>query len=333
MSEMSQAGDAKCRVCGSNPTVAAGSVEFYAGFCWPICDCPECGCRFTRHEDVVYEQLHADAGSSYTRYRELAAACKKHFDQRDLDGLRSTLSETSKYKFVMDELAALDRSAKILEIGCARGFLTSFFVLGGWNVTGVDVSAEAVNAARAAFGENFVLAGSPFVAANGPYDAIYHVGTIGCVGDPVGMTKQLLGMLKPGGKLLFNAPNRAACWSQSQLWFESAPPPDVVTLFPQGFWRKQFSGAARVEEEIEMRNTDQSFAIGLRKLFGRGWRNPVPLAMHESHKPFQPAPRFGDGAWQMFERAACKLGRVTRLSRMAPAHPAEYGLLVKMTAS
>jgi SAM-dependent methyltransferase len=322
-----------CRVCGSPLAVTVGSVEYYAGFCWPIFDCPTCGCRFTRHEDRVYEQLHADAGSSYSRYRELAAACKRPFDQRDLSALRVALSQVSKYKFVIDELAQLSKGGNILEIGCARGFLTSYFILGGWSITGVDISAEAIKAARANFGEHFALSDPPSLAGHGPYDAIYHVGTIGCVSDPVGLTRLLLKMLKPGGKLLFNAPNRAACWSREQLWFESAPPPDVVTLFPVGFWRKQFSGQARTDEQVEMRQADESLAIGLRRTFGRKWCKPVPLAMHESCKSFLPLPRFGDEAWRLFERAVIKMGRLSGLTRMASLQPTEYGLFVKMIAN
>src|SRR5437660_518436 len=75
--------------------------------------------------------------------------------------------------------------------------------------------------------------------AMAPYDVVYHVGTIGCVADPLGMTKRLLGLLKPGGRLLFNVPNRDGCYLRGQLWIDAAPPPDVVTLFPSGFWRRQ----------------------------------------------------------------------------------------------
>ena len=45
------------------------------------------------------------------------------------------------------------------------------------------------------------------IRAEAPYDFIYHVGMIGCVSDPVKLTRELLALLKPGGILLFNAPN------------------------------------------------------------------------------------------------------------------------------
>jgi SAM-dependent methyltransferase len=322
---------AKCRVCGSPQVELAGQVEYYIGFEWAIWDCGNCGCRFTRHEDAVYDRLHSEASSCYVRYRDLAALCKARFNRGDLEGLRGELSHTSKYRFVIDEVSRGNRSARLLEIGCARGFLTSYFILGGWRVTGVDVSAEAVNAANTAFGHHFVLADSPEVPAGAPYDLIYHVGTIGCVADPVGMTRKLLGMLKPGGTLLFNAPNREACWARNQLWFDSAPPPDVVTLFPPGFWRRQFTDLADVAEVVEMCKVDRSLAVGLRRLCRRNWRKPRRLALSESSKPSAPPSHLGDAAWLIFERSITRVSRALGFSRFAPEHPTEYGLFVRMS--
>jgi len=88
------------------------------------------------------------------------------------------------------------------------------------------------------------------------YDVIYHVGVIGCVADPIGLTTELLRMLRPGGKLLFNAPNRGGLHLNGQLWLDSAPPPDLVTLFPETFWKRRFSDVANVVERAEMLSSD-----------------------------------------------------------------------------
>src|SRR5262249_35916678 len=136
-----------------------------------------------------------------------AETCKRLFDRGDLAGLRAALSEGPKYRFVMDAIDREPADARILEIGSSRGHLTSYFILGGRKITGVDVSANAVAAASAAFGAYFVLVEDPLIDAQAPYDVVFHVGTIGCVADPIGMTKRLLDLIKPGGRLLFNAPN------------------------------------------------------------------------------------------------------------------------------
>jgi hypothetical protein len=137
-------------------------------------------------------------------------------------------------------------------------------------------------------------------------------------------------MLKPGGRLLFNAPNRDGCCLRDQLWFESAPPPDVVTLFPAGFWLKQFGNVALVFEEIESRTQEQNFLIALRKLARRKWRKPLPMLLKESERWSTPAPQFTDALWQNLERVVRKVAPWTGLLGLAPLHPSEFGLFVQL---
>jgi len=200
-------------------------------------------------------------------------------------------------------------------------------------VTGVDVSPAAVQSARQAFGNHFVLEGDPAIEAGAPYDVIYHVGTIGCVADPLGLTRRLLSLLKPGGALLFNSPNRDSCWLSDQLWVDGAPPPDLVSIFPPGFWARQFSAEANVEEEIESCASDTALKIGLGKLFGRRWKAPVPVPLNQTSDHYQNGNRPGrpdDSSWRAFENLILRVGRRTGLSRLAPSQPAEFGVFVKM---
>jgi hypothetical protein len=159
---------------------------------------------------------------------------------------------------------------------------------------------------------------------------IYHVGTIGCVGDPVSMTSHLLNMLRRGGRLLFNAPNRDACALPGQLWFDSAPPPDVVTMYPPGFWRSHFGRRSKVEETIEYEPPIRNALIGLRILTRRRWRKPVPIALEYSNRSSAPVPLPGDEMWNNFERVVRRVGPWTGLLALVPPRPSEYGLFVEM---
>jgi SAM-dependent methyltransferase len=321
-----------CRVCGSALVRTAGVVEYFAGYAWTVYDCDACGCRFTQHDATVYSVLHKfGATSYYAEYRELEAECRSLFEQRNQEALKNVLCQTSKYRFIIDNVASEPASSRLLELGCSRGYLTSYFVLRGRDVLGVDVAEEPVESARAAFGKHFELAGSPRVDRGVPYDVIYHVGMIGCVGDPVGLTKQLLAMLKPGGRLLFNAPNRGALYLRDQLWLDTAPPPDLVTLFPEGFWKRHFSNGTDVIERVELLPEDSTVAVSLGSMCGRRWRKPVP-------QPLAPAGILGHtwtqqvtGCWRIFERATLKASRLTGLAVLAPQRPSDFGLFVQMT--
>ena len=329
--------ECECRVCGGSHVNRIGEVEYYEGFAWPVYDCPTCGCRFTNHDETIYETMHGQRGTVYDIYRRQSAQAAEAFGKCDLAALRRLLCQTSKYRFIIEEVERTPKHSRLLEIGCSRGHLTSFFILAGYEITGVDISASAIQSATAAFGNHFVLEGDPLIEASAPYDVIYHVGTIGCVADPIGLTRRLLRLLRPGGRLFFNAPNLQSCWFPNQLWIDAAPPPDVVSIFPPGFWRQRFADVAEVEERVDDCEPDKSFAITLRKLFRPNWKSPKPVRLNQSGDGYltgainkQNRSHFGDAAWKIFEKSILKFGHTTGLSRLATRQPAEFGIFVRM---
>ena len=315
-----------CRICGSPRVTAAGRVEYLEGSPHVVYDCGGCGCRFTSHDPAVHDRLHArPAIDYYAGYRALADRSREWFRAGDAERLRAELSGSAKYRFIIEHVSRQPPAARLLEIGCARGHLTSYFVLVGRPILGIDVATEAINSARVAFGDHFAVG---LDSAQPPYDVIYHVGLIGCVADPIALTHRLLGMLKPGGRLLFNAPNRDALRLPAQLWFDSAPPPDLVTLFPPGFWRSRFDDAAIVTEQVEMLDADASMAAAARRLAGIHWLPPSPAPFDAgAHAWPQPT----GGVRVTLARAIAKIARTLRLSALAAPRPAEFGLLVSMS--
>jgi SAM-dependent methyltransferase len=326
-----EGGSTQCRICASRDIAEAGWVEYISGYAWMVYDCVGCGCRFTKHDKSVYEVLHqSGAISYYSEYDGIARQCQSLFCQNNREGLRDLLSRTSKYRFIIERLSNEPPDARVLEIGSSRGYLTSYFILESRRILGVDVSREAVKNARASFGEHFAVTDDVAIHAAGPYDIIYHVGTIGCVADPIGLTRKLLALLRPGGKLIFNAPNRMALHLQKQLWLDSAPPPDLVSIFPQGFWTRQFSDSASVSEEMELLPSDRALLIGLRRLFGRRWRKPIPKSLKCARGRGHSWSQQAGGVWHLFERSILKVGLLARFSALMPKRPSDFGLFVTM---
>ena len=320
----------RCRICGAAGARQLGAVEYFKGFRWPVCDCDACGCRFTSHDPTIHDRLQRQpALSYYSEYHVLAERCRNLVAARDLAGLERLLGDSPKYRFVIDALSLLPPSASILEFGCSRGYLTAYSILAGRNITGVDVSPDAVTAARRSFGEFFAVVGTPAASARAPFDLIYHVGLIGCVADPLGLTRSLLAMLKPGGRLIFNAPNRDALRFSNQLWLDSAPPPDLVTLFPPGFWRTQCSALADVEESVGSIDARSSFAIAAQRALGVRWSPPAAQPMSVvGHAWGQP----GNGWRHLLARAITKTAVVAGATRLAAPRPTEFGLFISMRA-
>lgn len=313
-----------CRVCGAERARVAGRVEYFRGYAYDVVQCDACGCRTTPHDPAVYEALHrSGALDYYAGYRDIGEAARALFAAGDRAGLRRLLAGNAKYRFVMDAIDALPAGSRVLEVGCSRGYLTAYALAGGMRATGVDASEDALATARGAFGEAFLPAGSPRIALGAPYDLVFHVGLIGCVADPAGLTRELLALLAPRGRLAFNAPNAAACATAGQLWLDTAPPPDLVTLFPAGFWKRHFGAEAHVEETVETRTPRASFELALRSALGERWKPPVPRAFEPA--PPRPASRAGP-----MLRALSRLAEITGAARLAAPRPADFGLFVTM---
>jgi 2-polyprenyl-3-methyl-5-hydroxy-6-metoxy-1,4-benzoquinol methylase len=322
-----------CRVCGSANVNHLGRVQYYREISHEIYDCGDCRSRFTQHCEVA-ESMHANPNSGYGIYRDLAQKVKWLFDAKNLNGLRAELGTLSKYKFIINAVTPYPKDARFLEVACSRGYLTSYFILAGRDVIGTDISKSAVAAAKANFGSHFFTNNDPTIAEREPYDVIYHVGAIGCVENPVSLTRSLLNMLKPGGKLLFNAPNARACWLRGQLWIDFAPPPDVVTLYTPGFWTRTFSSDAFVREEVENLSPEESFLVGLRKIMRR-WKPPpagsIETSITQYRQPSDQVQTPFERAWGAAERCALRPAKMIGAVSYAPLQPSPYGIYVTLT--
>jgi SAM-dependent methyltransferase len=320
-----------CRVCGSDDTAVAGRVEYLSGFPSVIVDCRHCGCRTSADAAPLHAAFHeVPSISYYAGYRVLLDQCRRMFAAGDRAGIERLLRQNPKYAFVLDQLQTLPDGSRILEWGCSRGYLAAASLAAGRQVLGVDVAPDAVAAACEAFGDHFVIDGSPRIEAEGPYDAIYHVGLIGCVPDPLGLTRRLTALLKPGGKLFFNAPNRDAMHLRGQLWLDSAPPPDLVALFPSGFWRAHGAPGVSVTETPAITSPSESTVKTLQRWFGHSWQppRPSPSDVASAHAWTQPP---AGAPWRLLEAAVAKFSATTgfRIGRW----PEEFGMFVVMARS
>lgn len=125
------------------------------------------------------------------------------------------------------------RGLCILDVGCGDGVLATRLALAGAQVTGLDVSAEMLSAAhhraKAAGVEVDLVEGDagdlPFPA--GHFDCVVSVATLCFVGDPRQTIREMVRVLKPGGRLilgelgrwnLWAAQRRVKGWLGSDLW-------------------------------------------------------------------------------------------------------------------
>ncbi len=324
-----------CRICQSSQIKEYGLFRPYTDYSYPVYICLSCGCRFVRREDCnnvevnIHETLHQSASSYYYRQDNTARMAQALFAKNDRRGLYNLLSQISANQYIMDTLSKneMNRPLRLLEIGCSRGYLTSYFILLGYDVVGVDVSETAIADARIKFGQHFYAIHNSDFSQLGTFDIVYHVGTIGVVDDPISFTENALSVLSPGGKLLFNSPNVNAAKKMGTIWVSGARPPDLITLFEESFWYKTFAEAADVRVSYKPYDHGWNTSKNIRRIGGLPYLPEYSRTLLKEKKQ--------DGLRNSARQAASGLVRkaLTPLSTLGVLtnYPAEFGMYVELT--
>lgn len=256
----------KCRICGYQDADRVGRLMPYLDYAVSVYGCGNCGSRFVSRKPDAYERLHSDAASTYGKHHSAASDAKSVLENKAAGDFRQNLLETPKYKYVIEAIEGEDNIERILEMGCSTGVLGAYFVSRGYKYVGVDVSRTAVEMAKSSFGPHYYVPEELPSPDDRQYDAIYFVGTIGCVDDPLEFIRQALVKLRPGGMLLFNAPNVEACEKFDDIWLSGTMPPDLVNLFDRKIWERYFGGSAEVITMIETERPEKVFKKIVRKM-------------------------------------------------------------------
>ena len=111
---------------------------------------------------------------------------------------------------------------RLLDVGCAYGFFLDTAQQAGWDVTGVELAAEAAASARDAFGVE-VRAGALHDAhfPDAAFDAVTLWDCLEHTLDPVGVLHEVYRVLRPGGCCFMTVPD-ASTWiarAMGRHWF------------------------------------------------------------------------------------------------------------------
>jgi SAM-dependent methyltransferase len=114
------------------------------------------------------------------------------------------------------------RRGLLLDVGCATGVLLELARLRGWEVRGVDVSEYATRIAREYY--NLEIFTGELAEAAYPdehFDVVVMDDLIEHVADPSALVQESHRILRTGGLLTLNTPNRAGLWHllMGRRWF------------------------------------------------------------------------------------------------------------------
>jgi SAM-dependent methyltransferase len=176
-------------------------------------------------------------------------------------GSRGFFDDLDQYHFEklhhLPRLVGFDgyRDRAILEVGCGAAVDLARFARGGARVTGIDVTAAAIELARTNFaqqgleGEFRVADGEHLPFGDGTFDLVYAHGVVQYTPDPQRLVDECRRVLKRGGQAIFQVYNRVS-WLNALsrvmkvgLEHEDAP---VLLKFSIGEFRRLLGGFREV---------------------------------------------------------------------------------------
>jgi 2-polyprenyl-3-methyl-5-hydroxy-6-metoxy-1,4-benzoquinol methylase len=190
-----------CPLCGSDFFKRLPFEYSYAGRSFPGCKCDECGLMFisVQPDRKMLEQMY-DAAYFESDFR-CGSAPAAYFDNEE-----AFADEAASALTLIRKLTGRD-SGRFLEIGCAGGWLLKAAREDGWEVAGVEISAEAADFAGKKLGLD-VFSGQLNEAAfpGGSFDVVYMADVLEHVPDPVGFAAELRRIVATDGRLVICGP-------------------------------------------------------------------------------------------------------------------------------
>ena len=197
-------------------------------------------------------------------------------------GSRGFFDDLDQYHFEklhhLLRLVAFDgyRGRSVLEVGCGAGVDLARFAKGGARVIGVDLSASAIELARANFAQQglegtFEVAdGEALPFPDKSFDLVYAHGVVQYTANPQKLVDECRRVLQPGGEAIFQVYNRVS-WLNALsklmkvgLEHDDAP---VLLKFSIGEFRRLLGGFR------EVRIVPERFPVKSR-LHG-GWKGAI----------------------------------------------------------
>lgn len=186
----------RCLACGgARLRPLAMTYEFHGRF--PLVECGVCGMRFLSVQPTP---------------EGLARLYSSEYFERDFRCGRSDVGYFSESAFraendgLLNAFERLGARGRLLEVGCAGGWLLQRANARGWQAEGVELSAEAVAHARGLGLEVFHGELSAACLPGGRFDLVYLGDVLEHVPDCRTTLEEVARVLKPGGHLYLRGP-------------------------------------------------------------------------------------------------------------------------------
>ncbi len=187
----------RCLACGGRRLQPLALAYLHRGQRFPLVECGACGMRFlgVQPSPEALAEFY-DAAYFESEFRCGRAAASSFDEAAFRDETRGLL----------EAFAALGASGRLLDVGCASGWLLKHAAERGWQAQGVEIAPDAVVHARAQGLEVFQgdLLAARFPAAH--FDLVYMGDVLEHALDCRAVVEEVARILKPGGLFYLRGP-------------------------------------------------------------------------------------------------------------------------------
>jgi 2-polyprenyl-3-methyl-5-hydroxy-6-metoxy-1,4-benzoquinol methylase len=156
-------------------------------------------------------------GLIYANPRYLVGQIKTNYcEMVDAAYLKEEIGRRESARSILNVLKRMRKSGRLLDIGCATGFLIDEAIRYGWNVYGVDLSYWAIDYAKERLGLLNVTQGTlnEVRYPDNFFDVVIMKDVIEHLPDPKSELTEIYKIIKPGGIICVNTPNIASLTSK-----------------------------------------------------------------------------------------------------------------------
>ncbi len=219
----------RCGMCGAHDEQLLHRKQVSSGTEFSVVRCRACGLVYVNprlQEDEVARIYH-DPGY-FSRAADSTTGYSHYTADKDLHVLF--------FRGQLQTLEALMGKGRLLDVGCAYGFLLEEAARRGWQPQGVEVSTEAARHSHAACGVpvfNGTLRDAAF--PDEAFDAVVMNDVIEHMPDPAAEIREVHRILQPGGLFILHTPNEASPWHwlMGRHWIHLKPEEHLYYFSPR----------------------------------------------------------------------------------------------------
>jgi len=201
--------------CESHLNCGSGEKTLFIVDGYPIKECISCGHRYTTIDDL---KNHVKQVYSDDYFFDGKAGYPNYIKEKDL-----LIKAGKRYAQIISKFT---KPGRLLDVGCAAGFIMKGFKEAGWDCDGIEPNETMASYGRSEMNLNIFTTSLEEFKANSKYDLICLIEVIGHFHDLQKATNNISTLLSEGGHVLIESWNMNSIVAKllGKRWHEYSPP-------------------------------------------------------------------------------------------------------------